>query len=175
MIFTSPSSAKGNLNAEAAPEPQGRRKKTPSKRPPVATQLKMDGQVTARAIAYAAVQVRHPRRCRPFPSIAHTLSKLHFSLCDATHWMSHYNRFNYEEFYKFIIDVFKADQTPEGKAASMELRDWWNKYIPKLSIAVLTNACSGEFSQGLLPLERHRLPRHGNPPLRSYKNSAELV
>ena len=59
MIFTSPSSAQGNLDAERAPEPQGRRKKTPPKRPPVATQLRMDGQVTTRAIAYAAVQVCH--------------------------------------------------------------------------------------------------------------------
>ena len=57
MIFTSPSSARGNLDAEEIPEPQGRQKKTPSKRPPVATQLKMSGQVTARAIAYAAMQV----------------------------------------------------------------------------------------------------------------------
>ena len=57
MIFTSPSSARGNLDAEDVPEPQRKRRKAPSKRPPVARQLAMDDQVTPRAIAYAAVQV----------------------------------------------------------------------------------------------------------------------
>jgi len=76
MIFTSPSSAKGNLDAEPLPEPQGRRKKTPSKRPPVAIQLKMDGQVTARAIAYAAVQVR-----RPLHRSSHPPLLIHSSSC----------------------------------------------------------------------------------------------
>lgn len=62
MIFTSPSSARGNLDAGVTTEPeaQGRRRKVPSKRPPVATQLGMGGQVTARSIAYAAVQVHLP-------------------------------------------------------------------------------------------------------------------
>ena len=61
MIFTSPSSAKGNIDATegpADPQPRGGRKKKTSKRPPVAAKLGMDGKVTARAIAYAAVQVR---------------------------------------------------------------------------------------------------------------------
>jgi len=175
MIFTSPSSAKGDLDAEAVPEPQGRRKKTPSKRPPVATQLKMDGQVTARAIAYAAVQVRCPLGCCSSPSIAYTLTKLHFSLCDATHWMSHYNGFNYEEFYEFIIDFFEADQTPEGKTASVELRSWWNRYVPETFHPVLTNTCQDEYSRGLRLPERHHLSRRGYHPLRSYKNNAEPV
>jgi len=43
--------------------------------------------------------------------------------------MSHYNGFNYEEFYEFVIDFFEVDQTPEGKAASAELFAWWNKYV----------------------------------------------
>ena len=43
--------------------------------------------------------------------------------------MSHYNGFNYEELYEFIINFFEEDQSPEGKAASNELLDWWNKYI----------------------------------------------
>jgi len=63
MIFTSPSSARGNLDAKDVPEPQAKQRKTPSKRPPVATQLKMDDQVTARAIAYAAVQVCRSLHC----------------------------------------------------------------------------------------------------------------
>ena len=131
MIFTSPSSSKGNLDTAVVPEPRGRHKKTPSKRPPVATQLKMDDQVTPRAIAYAAVQVHCSLQCCSSSSISHS-SKLHFFLCDATHWMSHYNGFNYEEFYEFVVDFFEADQTPEGKAASVELHNWWNRYIPKI-------------------------------------------
>ena len=46
--------------------------------------------------------------------------------------MSHYNGFNYEEFYEFVVDFFEADQTPEGKAASVELHAWWNKYVLKI-------------------------------------------
>jgi hypothetical protein len=55
--------------------------------------------------------------------------KLHFALNDATQWMIHYNGFNYEEFYEFIIDFFEDDQTPEGKAATNELFNWWNRYV----------------------------------------------
>jgi len=86
----------------------------------------MDGQVTTRGIAYAAVHVRHPLHHSSWLTY---LSKLHFSLCDASQWVPHYNGFNYEEFYEFIIDFFEADQTPEGKAASRELFNWWNKYV----------------------------------------------
>lgn len=71
MIFTSPSSAKGNIDVtEASADPQPsqpsrprrRHGKTASKRAPVATKLMMDGRVTVRAIAYTAVQVRHSLR-----------------------------------------------------------------------------------------------------------------
>ena len=63
MIFTSPSSAQWDSDVAATPTPvrpelRGKRRKAPAKRPPVGTELGMDGQVTARAIAYAAVQVR---------------------------------------------------------------------------------------------------------------------
>lgn len=63
MIFTAPSSAEGNLDAVPIPEPRLKRKKAPSKHPPVAEQLRMDGQVTARSIAYVAVQVCHSLCC----------------------------------------------------------------------------------------------------------------
>ena len=62
------------------------------------------------------------------------LSKLHFALNDATHWMSHYNGFNYEEFYEFIIDFLEEDQTPAGKAASNELFAWWNQCVPMTNL-----------------------------------------
>ena len=57
MIFTLPLSAQGNLNGEVIPACGGRQKSVISGRPPVSTELKMDGQVMARAIAYTAVQV----------------------------------------------------------------------------------------------------------------------
>ena len=65
MIFTSPSSAGGNLDAQpvvdapVVPQSRNQRKKKPAKQPSVAVQLGMNDQVTVRAIAYAAVQVRH--------------------------------------------------------------------------------------------------------------------
>ena len=43
--------------------------------------------------------------------------------------MSHYNGFNYEELYEFIINFFEEDQSPEGKAVSNELFNWWNKCV----------------------------------------------
>lgn len=68
---------------------------------------------------------------RPHHSSGLTLSsQLHFSLNDATQWVSHYNGFNYEEFYEFVIDAIEEDQTPEGKAAMNDLFDWWNQYAP---------------------------------------------
>jgi len=86
----------------------------------------MDGQVTARAIAYAAVQV-----CSTLhhPSWLTLHRKLHFALNDATYWNRDYNGFNYEEFYEFIIDFFEDDTSPEGKAMASELFHWWNRYV----------------------------------------------
>ena len=160
MIFTAPSSARGNLDKETVPEPQGKHKKMPSKCPPIAVQAGMDGQVTAQAIAYAAVQVPHSPCCSS--SLTHS-SKLHFALCDTTHWMSHYNGFNYEEFYEFVIDFFKANQTPEGIAASRELYNWWNKYIPYWILIFTPADTSPErCSQDPLLLEQPHLPQHSS-------------
>ena len=47
--------------------------------------------------------------------------------------MHHYNGFNYEEFYEFIVDFFEEDQTPEGKTAASKLFGWWNRYVPDLT------------------------------------------
>ena len=57
MIFTSPLSARGNLEGEVIPACGDRQNSVISGRPPVSTELKMDGQVTAREIAYTAVLV----------------------------------------------------------------------------------------------------------------------
>ena len=62
-------------------------------------------------------------------------------------WVSHFNGFNYEEFYEFIVDFFEADQMSEGKAASKELCDWWDRYVSgSISIVIVI-----EPSQGSLP------------------------
>lgn len=135
----SPSSAKGNIDAPltigGGSQPHSKHRKGSSKRPLVAVKLRMDDQVTAQAITYAAVQV-----CcflHQFPRLTQvTFIKLHFTLTNATHWISDYNGFNYKEFYEFIVDFFEADQTPEGKAASAELYDWWNKYVYNLKYLV---------------------------------------
>jgi hypothetical protein len=174
MIFTSPPSARGNLDAEGVPEPQGKRRKTPSKRPPVATQLKMDGRVTARAIAYAAVQVpRHSFHC----SSQLTLFQLHFALNDATHWMSHYNGFNYEEFYKFIIKFFEDnDQTLEEKATASEVLNWWNRYVPgSRSVLAITDVSPGVFFHGLPPPEQPHLYHQSGCRLQSYNDNTECA
>ena len=54
---------------------------------------------------------------------------MHFNLTDATHWMSHYNGFSYNEFYEFIVNFFEADAMQEAQEASAKLLEWWNKYI----------------------------------------------
>lgn len=108
----------------------------------------MDGCVTPRAIAYAAVQVRNSIHL--FTQLMRP--QLHFALADATHWMSHYNGFNYEEFYEFIVDFFEADTTPQAQEASANLLAWWNKYISAsmlISTATNTEYSPGQSSQDL--------------------------
>jgi len=172
MIFTSPSSARGNLDEEEAPASARTRKKAPPRRPPVAVQLRMDGRVTARAIAYAAVQV-----CSSLCPTSWLTShcKLHFALNDATHWNSHYNGFNYEEFYEFIIDFFEDDTSPEGKGAASELFDWWNRYVKIFHRLPMTKITSAVYFRGLPPQGQPPLDQQGGHRSRSYENSARHV
>lgn len=170
MIFTSPSSADGNLDAIGGEQPQIRRGKKPSIRPPVATQLNMGGKITARAIAYTAVQVSH---LLPLSSWLTPFPKLHFALNDATQWVDNYNGFNYEEFYEFIIDFFEDDQTPEGKAAANELFDWWNRYASNSGLISFTTDTTPDvcFHSLLLHVRPHPYPQDDHH-LRSCVNSA---
>ena len=80
-------------------------------------------------ITYTTVQA--PWSLRGFSRLT-LLFKLHFSLCDATHWVCHFNGFNYKEFYEFVVDFFEADQTLQGKVALRELCNWWNRYVSSL-------------------------------------------
>ena len=103
--------------------------------------------------------------------------KLHFSLTDATHWMSDYNGFNYEEFYEFIVDFLEADQTLEGKAATTELYNWWNRCVCDdiCSSRAGADASPAMYSQVPLQREAFHLHRSDNCRLRWHKNSAGLA
>ena len=95
-------------------------------------------------------------------------TKLHFSLTDATHWMSDYNGFSYEEFYEFIIDFLEADQTLEGKAATAELYNWWNRCVCNAisSSRAGADASPARYSQVLPQREAFHLHRSNNRRLR---------
>ena len=100
-------------------------------------QALQDGQTMQRSTGWmgALLLVQSRTRQRRYTSLSRrlstllTLPQMHFNLTDATHWMSHYNGFSYEEFYEFIVDFFEADATQEAQEASAKLLEWWNKYI----------------------------------------------
>ena len=88
--------------------------------------------------------------------------------------MSHYNGFNYEEFYEFIIDFFEDDQTPEGKAATSELFNWWNRYISGSRCTFLNaNISVDMYSHSPPPPERPRLYRQGDHRSLSYDDNVK--
>ena len=82
----------------------------------------------------------HTQQCRYATCIVSLpnlhFPQLHFNLTDASHWTSHYNGFNYEEFYEFIVDFFEADTTPDAQEASTKLLNWWNRYFSRLIITL---------------------------------------
>jgi hypothetical protein len=103
--------------------------------------------------------------------------QLHFALTDAAHWMSHYNGFNYEEFYEFVIDFFEADATTQAQEASAKLLEWWNKYVFG-SIPISTTA-DVEYSpersfQGPQPHAQPHLCQDDEHPSRSCDNNVRL-
>ena len=65
--------------------------------------------------------------------------------------MIDYYGFNYEEFYKFIIDFFKVDQSLEEKATTTELYNWWNMYVSKSASnsGIDADTFPGRYSQSL--------------------------
>ena len=136
----------------------------------------MDDQVTVRAIAYTAVMV-----CYSLSQLSRLIDrvvKLHFALTDATHWMSDYNGFNYEEFYEFIIDFFEVDKTAEGRAAATELINWWNMYVSNStsgSEAGADGASPGKYSRGPPRRERSHLHRCGYRRSKNCKRSAAEI
>ncbi|KJA24322.1 hypothetical protein HYPSUDRAFT_200549 [Hypholoma sublateritium FD-334 SS-4] len=123
-IFTSPSSCDASLSASApsedvqndsdgpAPpkrpkltEHQARKKATKSC---VATILGMEGRVTPRSIAYAAVL-------------------LAFNLTNAVQWVEIYNDFNFRALYNLIVDFFEVPGGKEAERRVARLLEWWNR------------------------------------------------
>lgn len=113
-IFTSPSSAEDVDNAEnddpQSSQPPIKRTKAGKKstRGNVATLCRLEGQVTPRTIAYAAVM-------------------LHFNLTDATTWQEEYCGVSYPALWNFIVDFFEAPADPGSKQRVNELLAWWTK------------------------------------------------
>ncbi|KAF8867594.1 hypothetical protein BD779DRAFT_1685585 [Infundibulicybe gibba] len=97
-IFTSPSSAEGFDDETKATKNN------------VATLLNMDGRVTGRSIAYAAVL-------------------LVFNLTDAHQWKDVYNGSNFVAFYNFLVDYFEDTPDATSKMRVNSLLAWWNQQI----------------------------------------------
>lgn len=81
-----------------------------SRRRDVASTLRLNGQVTPRAIAYAATQ-------------------LVFSLNTSPDWRHKHVGFHYPSFYNFIVDYFEDVDDDISKKANFELLCWWNRYL----------------------------------------------
>ncbi|KAK0442561.1 hypothetical protein EV421DRAFT_1736078 [Armillaria borealis] len=113
-IFTSPSSAEDiddtENNALDSSEPPTKHKRASKKstRGNVATLCRLEGQVTPRTIAYAAVM-------------------LHFNLTDATAWQEEYCGVSYLALWNFIVDFFEAPSDAETKQQVNDLLAWWTK------------------------------------------------
>ena len=149
----------------------------PPKRPNNAEKHGMDGRVTPRAIAYAAVQVRNSLRFDA--QLTGPLPQLHFSLTDATHWMSQYNGFNYEEFWEFIVDYFEADETAEAREASTNFSSGGTSMI-LINLIIfpsplfLISYSPEKSSRGPMPLALRLRCQHCGHPSRLYDNNARL-
>lgn len=132
-IFISPSSSELFVEADengAARKKQrvasdSQKKATKSN---VATILGMEGRVTPRSIAYAAVLVRPLiLSIYTLPSSHHCFTQLAFNLTDAAHWMEVYNHFDYRALYALIVDFFEAPSGPISKKRSDNLLKWWSR------------------------------------------------
>ncbi|KAF8179434.1 hypothetical protein BJ912DRAFT_855623 [Pholiota molesta] len=113
-IFTSPSSSEA-FDAEDEGGQARKQRRTSSQKKAtksnVATLLHMEGRVTPRSIAYAAVL-------------------LAFNLTDATQWVEVYGHFNFCALYAFIIDFFEDPSAgPAAVARTKRLLKWWDNQI----------------------------------------------
>ncbi|KAF9470019.1 hypothetical protein BDN70DRAFT_770403, partial [Pholiota conissans] len=114
-IFTSPSSSEsfvdedenGSARKKQRLNLDSQKKATKCN---VASIIGMEGRVTPRSIAYAAVL-------------------LAFNLTDASHWMEVYSHFDYRALYALIVDFFEAPSGRAAKKRSNDLLKWWSAYV----------------------------------------------
>ncbi|KDR66439.1 hypothetical protein GALMADRAFT_283872 [Galerina marginata CBS 339.88] len=138
-IFTSPSSADGLEDLdESVDRPARKKKKTSGQKNAtktnVATLLNMDGRVSSRSIAYAAVL-------------------LVFNLTDATQWVEVYNGFNFVMFYNFLVDYLEVFRNDAKKNRVEGLLAWWNSNVFPHHVAT---APESNESQDLLAAQEDR-------------------
>ncbi|KAF9533408.1 hypothetical protein CPB83DRAFT_782959 [Crepidotus variabilis] len=112
-VFTSPTSSE-DLEEPEDDVPARKKRKTSSQKKATKTNvaglLRMEGKVTPRAIAYAAVL-------------------LVFNLTDATQWTETYNGFNFRAFYNFIVDFFEDTPGAAAQRRANMLLTWWNSQV----------------------------------------------
>ncbi|KAF9042127.1 hypothetical protein BJ165DRAFT_1405840 [Panaeolus papilionaceus] len=115
VIFTSPTSVQHFDTEETEDGPVRKKGKSSASQKKatkanVANILHMNGTVTPRSIAYAAVL-------------------LAFNLTDAAQWMEEYNKFSYVVLWEFIVDFFEAPSDDASKKRADDLLLWWNRKI----------------------------------------------
>lgn len=132
FVFTSPSSALDIECQEDVDEhvPSSRKRSRRSQKAPtrghVANLLGMKA-VTARSLAYVAVQVRFfLASIWIHDTIGH---QLRFALSNAGAWNENDGCFNYVTFYNNITDYFELDFGPENQAHTTTLLAWWTRLV----------------------------------------------
>uniref|UniRef100_A0A8H7XUS1 Uncharacterized protein n=1 Tax=Psilocybe cubensis TaxID=181762 RepID=A0A8H7XUS1_PSICU len=115
-LFTGPASAEAfhpddTVGVGAMRLANFRRSRKATKRS-VAAIIGLDGRVTPRTIAYAAVI-------------------LIFNLTDATQWQDEYYYINFSRLYNFVVDYFEdtRQHSEEHKKHITELLKWWNDMV----------------------------------------------
>ncbi|KAF8177216.1 hypothetical protein BJ912DRAFT_1045759 [Pholiota molesta] len=121
-IFTSPSSAEG-IEEEDLDEgpPRKKHKSAKATKSCVSSLLNMDGKVTGRSIAYAAVLMV-------------------FNLTEAVQWVDVFNGFSFVGFYNFLVDYFEEYRSDNAQRRVNELLDWWNSQVFPQHVAATTNS-----------------------------------
>ncbi|KAF9053255.1 hypothetical protein BJ165DRAFT_1523966 [Panaeolus papilionaceus] len=115
VIFTSPTSAQCFEDEETEEGPVRKKGKSSvsqkkATKANVANILHMNGTVTPRSIAYAAVL-------------------LAFNFTDAAQWVEVYNNFSYPVLWEFIVDFFEDPIDDNAARRANELLAWWNKKV----------------------------------------------
>ncbi|KAF9529567.1 hypothetical protein CPB83DRAFT_893380 [Crepidotus variabilis] len=123
-IFTSPSSADAfEEESEEGPARKRRRVDAQKKitKSTVADLIGMEGKVTPRTIAHAAVM-------------------LAFNLTNCEHWRPSYNGFSYHSLYNFIIDFFEDVHDPITRRKVDQLLVWWNLQVFPDHVATVSDS-----------------------------------